>query len=500
MESIDQRTPARRGSLARDGAGGPRDRSRLPAFHAKSDYLRRLLVILDLSLLALVYSVTLELMAWFRPQASIDITAHLAMLPIIMAAFALARGILGRHLDLGRYTLRQQLFCLSRELVIALGVALALIFLLKLQYFSRLFFGSFALASFSVLAGTRLFIVWWYFIKNEEAQENYLNVLIVGSGARARRLADRIRSTYEFGTNVLGFLDPQGVSAGRRKDDEILGHVDDISRILRDYVVEEVIIAVPRSLLGDVQPIVDACEEEGVHLRFMVDLYDLKPSRVRLAMVGDIPLVSFEPVARDERALIVKRIFDIVATLAMLPVLVPIFAVTALAIRLDSPGPVFFTQKRVGLHKRQFDMVKFRSMVQDAEARMQEIEHLNEADGANFKIKEDPRITRVGRFIRKTSIDELPQLINVLKGDMSLVGPRPMSLRDVSLFDKGVQRKRFSVRPGITGLWQVSGRADLPFDRWIELDLEYIETWSFWFDIKILFKTIPAVLKGSGAA
>ena len=144
-------------------------------------------------------------------------------------------------------------------------------------------------------------------------------------------------------------------------------------------------------------------------------------------------------------------------------------------------------------------MYKFRSMVADAEERMKEIEHLNEAEGANFKIKDDPRITRVGRFIRRTSIDELPQLINVLLGDMSLVGPRPMSIRDVSLFDRGVQRKRFSVRPGITGLWQVSGRSDLQFDRWIELDLEYIDRWSFLADIKILFRTIPAVLKGSGA-
>jgi lipopolysaccharide/colanic/teichoic acid biosynthesis glycosyltransferase len=172
---------------------------------------------------------------------------------------------------------------------------------------------------------------------------------------------------------------------------------------------------------------------------------------------------------------------------------------TALAVKLDSKGPVFFIQQRVGLHKKLFPMFKFRSMVVDAEERMKEIEHLNEADGAIFKIEDDPRVTRVGRFIRRTSIDELPQLINVLLGDMSLVGPRPMSIRDVSLFDKAVQRKRFSVRPGITGLWQVSGRSDLPFDRWIELDLEYIDRWNFMADIKILFRTIPAVLKGSGA-
>ena len=144
-------------------------------------------------------------------------------------------------------------------------------------------------------------------------------------------------------------------------------------------------------------------------------------------------------------------------------------------------------------------MFKFRSMYVDAEERLKEIEHLNEADGPIFKIKDDPRTTRVGRFIRKTSIDELPQLINVLRGEMSLVGPRPMSLRDVDRFDRGIQRKRFSVQPGLTCLWQISGRSDLPFEKWLELDLEYITNWNFWLDVQILFKTIPAVLKSRGA-
>ena len=203
--------------------------------------------------------------------------------------------------------------------------------------------------------------------------------------------------------------------------------------------------------------------------------------------------------SRNENALIAKRIFDIVVTLASMPLILPILLVTALAIRLESRGPVLFVPNRVGLHKKLFPMYKFRSMVVDAEERMKEIEHLNEAEGANFKIKDDPRITRVGRFIRKMSIDELPQLINVLKGDMSLVGPRPMSIRDVSHFDKGIQRKRFSVRPGITGLWQVSGRSNLTFDQWIDLDLEYIDHWSFGLDIRILLRTIPVVLLSRGA-
>jgi len=237
-----------------------------------------------------------------------------------------------------------------------------------------------------------------------------------------------------------------------------------------------------------------------VRLRFMADLYDFRAQRVRLSLVNDIPLLSFEPVARGESALVAKRICDIVLTLAGLPLLLPVFLLTAIAIRIDSPGPVFFTQNRVGLHKRRFKMYKFRSMVTDAEERIKELEHLNEASGPNFKIKHDPRMTRVGRFIRKTSIDELPQLFNVLLGDMSLVGPRPMAIRDVELFDRGAQRKRFSVRPGITCLWQISGRSDLDFDDWLKLDLEYIENWSFWLDLKILFRTVYVVLAGKGAS
>jgi lipopolysaccharide/colanic/teichoic acid biosynthesis glycosyltransferase len=188
------------------------------------------------------------------------------------------------------------------------------------------------------------------------------------------------------------------------------------------------------------------------------------------------------------------------ASLILLIGLSPLFLVAALLIKLTSAGPAFFVQDRVGLNKRIFQLYKFRTMVQDAEKKLAELEHLNEISGPVFKIKNDPRIIPIGRLLRKTSIDELPQLINVLKGDISLVGPRPLPIRDYEGFDEDWQRRRFSVRPGITCLWQINGRSNVSFEKWMELDMEYIDSWSLLLDLKILLKTVPAVLRGGGAA
>jgi lipopolysaccharide/colanic/teichoic acid biosynthesis glycosyltransferase len=190
---------------------------------------------------------------------------------------------------------------------------------------------------------------------------------------------------------------------------------------------------------------------------------------------------------------------DIIISAGALILLVPFFVIVGILIKLDSPGPIFFVQERMGYNKRRFKFYKFRTMAKDAEKKQKEIEHLNELSGPVFKIKDDPRVTKIGKILRKTSIDELPQLFNTLKGDMSLVGPRPLPVRDYELFDENWQKRRLSVRPGITCLWQSSGRNDLPFDKWIELDMEYIDNWSLLLDLKILIKTIPAVIRGTGA-
>jgi exopolysaccharide biosynthesis polyprenyl glycosylphosphotransferase len=231
----------------------------------------------------------------------------------------------------------------------------------------------------------------------------------------------------------------------------------------------------------------------------MADFFQSAPKRLSLDECGTVPFLTFDWVAYDEWKIAVKRVIDIVVAGATLLALLPLLALIALGIKVDSPGPVFFVQTRVGRNKRTFRLAKFRTMCADAERRQADLEALNEAKGPVFKIARDPRVTRLGRLLRRTSLDEIPQLWNVLRGDMSLVGPRPLPLRDVSRFDQAVQRKRFSVKPGITCLWQVSGRSKLGFADWLHLDLWYIDNWSLALDLKVLIKTVPAVVRGTGA-
>jgi exopolysaccharide biosynthesis polyprenyl glycosylphosphotransferase len=433
-------------------------------------------------------------------SAEVDIFSHLFLIPLLLVLLLGCLSYFGGYRTPHGMSAVQYGWAICKSTILAVGVLLSLLFFLEIQYVSRLVMVIFAGAEFFVLLCIRLYVL-WDFRTSLASGDKALRVLIIGTRARARQLAIALRRRSAYGVEIVGFVDPDPNVHGADKEcTPLLGTVANFSECLKENVVDEVIVAIPRSLIEDVEPIVVACEEEGITLRFMADVFNVQVARVTLAHIGSIPLLTMEPVAQDETQLFAKRVFDFILTACAMPFLLPIFALVAIVIKLDSPGPVFFMQQRVGLRKHLFAMYKFRSMYTDAEERLKEIEHLNEAEGPIFKMKNDPRITRVGRFIRKTSIDELPQLFNVLRGEMSLVGPRPMSIRDVDLFDRGIQRRRFSVQPGITCLWQISGRSNLSFQRWLELDLEYIENWSFGLDVKILLKTIPAVLRSDGAA
>ncbi|NOY52986.1 MAG: sugar transferase [Deltaproteobacteria bacterium] len=328
---------------------------------------------------------------------------------------------------------------------------------------------------------------------------NFRNVLIVGSGPRAMEVVDALKEHPEWGLRLVGFVDPDPNRVGKEYGGHVVvGSVDDLPQTLDENVVDEVIIAMPRSWFQLVEKVLRTCETSGIraHLRF--DLFNPKIAKPVFHDLFGFHLLSFETTSMHDIQLLVKRGFDVGASLILILLFAPLMIAVALLVKLTSPGPVFFKQERMGLNGRRFMMYKFRSMYVDAEERLTELEDQNEMTGPVFKISDDPRVTPVGRFIRKFSIDELPQLFNVFKGEMSLVGPRPPVYREVVEYQRW-QRRRLSMRPGITCIWQVSGRNDIDFEEWMELDLEYIDNWSFWLDLKLLFKTIPAVLAGKGA-
>jgi exopolysaccharide biosynthesis polyprenyl glycosylphosphotransferase len=328
-------------------------------------------------------------------------------------------------------------------------------------------------------------------------------VLIVGSNERAIKFARKIESQPDLGYRFLGFVDEEWDGNGdlEKFGWKLASDFHGFSSYLRLNVVDEVVIALPmQSLYRKASQIFSACEEQGIIVRSLTGLFNPKLARSKTESFEGEPLISHYTGAMGDAQVTIKRVMDMVISAVLLVILSPLALVTAVAIKINSPGPVHFIQERVGLNKRRFRLYKFRSMVEGADQKQDELEDLNEVCGPVFKIKNDPRITFVGMILRKTSIDELPQLFNVLKGDMSLVGPRPLPVRDYNGFDEDWHRRRFSVRPGITCLWQVNGRSSIPFEKWMELDMEYIDNWTLGLDLNILIKTVPAVLKKSGAA
>ncbi len=328
---------------------------------------------------------------------------------------------------------------------------------------------------------------------------NYRNVLIVGSGPRARQARSVIENHPEWGLRLLGLVDDRDTPVDPALSDVPVYKLSSVQDLFRDEVVDEVVVACPRSLLASLEPVVRVCAAVGVPVTLFSDIFgDVLPAP-RAGQFGGMPSLSFAMVHHSKLLLAVKRGLDFVVASALLAVSLPILGIAAAAIKATSPGPVLFRQLRCGLNGRRFLMLKLRTMYADAEERKEELMHLNEVSGPVFKIRNDPRITPVGRFLRRYSIDELPQLWNVIRGDMSLVGPRPPVPAEVARYET-FERRRLSMRPGLTCLWQVNGRSEIEFDEWVRLDLQYIDDWSISQDLKILAQTVPAVLRGTGAS
>jgi exopolysaccharide biosynthesis polyprenyl glycosylphosphotransferase len=329
---------------------------------------------------------------------------------------------------------------------------------------------------------------------------NYRTVLIVGTNESAQAMADTIRNHRYWGFKILGFVDhPRQKKNRLRPQYRLLGSLDDIPRIVDEQVVDDVLFCVHRRDLDQMEDLFLALQEQGIRTRFVLDFFPHTKARARFEDIDGVPLITFATTPEGALPLAFKRTLDVGLSVLLMVLALPVLLVIAGLIKLTSGGAVLYRQTRCGLNGRRFTLYKFRTMVEDADERKDDLLHLNEMDGPAFKLRDDPRVTRLGRFLRRFSLDELPQLWNVLRGDMSLVGPRPPIPDEVALYQRW-QRRRLSMKPGLTCLWQISGRNQLDFDRWMQLDLEYIDTWSPWLDMKILLKTVPAVLSGRGAS
>jgi exopolysaccharide biosynthesis polyprenyl glycosylphosphotransferase len=324
------------------------------------------------------------------------------------------------------------------------------------------------------------------------------NLVIVGSGPRAQRAYREMCLCDKPQYTCLGFVDSEPVPMNGTPI-RMLGGIAELESLLVREPIDEVLIALPiKSQYVSVQRALRICERMGVQATYLADVFEHGLAKPRFEQAASLAVVTL-PTRADDSRMMVKRGIDIAGASLAILVLSPLLIVTALAVKLTSKGPVFFKQPRYGYNRRRFPMFKFRTMARDAEQRLAALEHLNEAAGPVFKIRKDPRLTKIGALLRSTSIDELPQLFNVLLGHMSLVGPRPLPVRDVNRFSEATLMRRFSVLPGMTGLWQVSGRSALGFSEWIALDLKYIDNWSLREDLRILFVTVPVVLRGRGA-
>jgi exopolysaccharide biosynthesis polyprenyl glycosylphosphotransferase len=382
-----------------------------------------------------------------------------------------------------------------RCLAIIGGLVAAASFVTKQSEISRLFVGFYFGTALILLVASRLSIR-VVARRVRKGGHNTRSFAVVGTGELAQEIVASLTRRKHWGLTFAGHVLAEGDTP--RTGAKVLGRLEDLGTILETQVLDEVIFVVSRERLDAIEAAMLVCEELGVAARVCLDFFPRRLAQMSLEEMDGMPFLTFSTAPSDSLALLLKRMFDLTFSLVTLVIFSPLLLIIGLAVKLESPGPVLFRQRRVGLNGREFMLYKFRSMRADAEAGQAALSHRNEMNGPVFKLSDDPRVTRVGRILRKASLDELPQFWNVLRGEMSVVGPRPPIPAEVKRYERR-ERRRLSMKPGITCVWQVSGRSDIDFDRWVQLDLAYIDNWSFWRDMKIVLKTIPAVIWGRGA-
>jgi exopolysaccharide biosynthesis polyprenyl glycosylphosphotransferase len=416
-----------------------------------------------------------------------------ALLAIYAGGWVIALALNGLYRPRARWSIRREIVDVVRATFVLALATLSVLFVFRMPDVSRAFllvlFPVQAAATVAGRISLRLLME-----RRRRRGQNQRFVLVLGSGPRGQAFAAKLEEHRELGLRIVGFLDDSAEFA-LPAHWPYLGKLDQLEAILHSRVIDEVAVCLPFSQWNLIDAIAQLCEEEGKIVRIPMDVLDRAVSVGRLEELDGTPVYSLVSGPDRALALATKRAVDLVASAFGTLLISPLLLGIAIAIRLDDGGPVLFRQRRIGLHGRSFEVIKFRSMNADAEARRAELAHMNELRGPVFKVTNDPRITKVGRFLRRTSLDELPQLFNVLRGEMSLVGPRPPLPSEVEGYDLW-HRRRLSMKPGITGLWQVRDRRAEDFDTWVQADLEYIDRWSLWLDVKILFKTIPAAFDG----
>jgi exopolysaccharide biosynthesis polyprenyl glycosylphosphotransferase len=430
---------------------------------------------------------------WPSVWSSADIEPLLAVVAYAGSWVALI-WLFGLYQLRSRWSIRSEALDVTRAALLFALATFSALFVLKLPDVSRLFLVWLFVAQVVVTLSSR-FVIRAILRALHDRGYNTRYAIVIGTGVGANRFAGRIARHRELGLRIIGHVAAPDEVEHAVPAGAILGTIDDLQTIFDERIVDEVAICLPPEQVGLVEPITRLCEDVGKVVRIPHEEYALTLPGAREEEFDRIRILSLVHGPDRVLGLIAKRVIDLVLGLVALVVLGPILLAVGLVIIAVDGRPIFFRQTRVGLHGRPFQVVKFRTMTPDAEARLAELEALNEVRGHAFKLTDDPRRTRTGRWLRATSIDELPQLWNVLLGEMSLVGPRPPLPREVAGYDLW-HRRRLSMKPGITGLWQVQARNDADFDRWVALDLAYIDRWSIWLDLKIMIRTIPAMLNG----
>ncbi len=466
------------------------------------EVFKRVNLLLDLSLVALSFFLGYAFLSSLLKMTAHSLypfNSYIIFLPLLLIFWGGFLCFFGMYNSLRIESFYKVLLTVLKAAFFSFIIFSSLSYILKTVYVNRLLIVCIFVFSVIFISIEKIVLV-WAFRYMHRLGYNTKNILIIGANKKAGRFVKMLKERPEWAFNVVGVIDKNPSKAGKLIEGvKVIGTFKDINRVVHNNVIDEIIVIIPYYQLGRIRKIMSLCETEGIRTSIAVDYFEFQLSQAKESNLKGIPLLTFEATRASMWHLAIKRFFDLIVSGLALVLFSPVFIVTALAIKLDSRGPAIFKQFRGGLNGRKITMYKFRTMVADADARIKELLDRNEMQGPVFKIEDDPRLTKLGKYLRKFSIDELPQLWNVFKGDMSLVGPRPHLIRAVKKYNAW-QRRRLSMKPGITCIWQVSGRNTIKnFSEWTKLDLKYIDNWSFWLDIKILLKTIPAVIFTRGA-